>query len=129
VGWGAGRRAPLRGRAALHCADARRSASEQGRDRFPQAANQCIFKNAIRSWRPLDAYRLKVFADREYVVELAILCDSLTSTETISFRSRDSEVCDYRADELATESESCPIGSIRNAEAAEKSPLRELRKP
>jgi hypothetical protein len=92
-------------------------------DRFPQAQNRCIPKRTIQSWRSLDPYRLKLFADREYVVELLGRCSSLMTSEDIAYESRDSQLCDYRSDEIRTETESCIIGSIRTAEEAESDSL------
>jgi hypothetical protein len=90
--------------------------------RLPTPANRCIFRPTITSYRALDAHRIKVFADREYVVETLTRCGSLTSTESIAFRSRDGRVCDNRSDDLQTDREVCAIGAIHLAEELEKAP-------
>jgi hypothetical protein len=106
----------------LQCAVPGDGGSGPPAGRLPKSANRCIFKRTISSYRPLDAQRLKVFADREYVVELMLQCSSLTSTETIAFRSRDEQVCDYRSDDVQTDRETCQIGAIRLAEEEEAQP-------
>jgi hypothetical protein len=104
---------------AASCANPDGASRRPPPDRFPQAQSRCIPKRTISSWRSLDAYRIKVFADREYVVELLGRCSSLITSEDVVFDSRDSQICDYRNDEIRTDRESCVIGSIRTAEEAE----------
>jgi len=91
---------------------------------FPRSQGVCVSRNTIRSWRPLDNSRFLLFADREYQVELLYRCDSLRFTETIEFLSRDTQVCDYRGDEIRTDREDCPIGAIRSVESIESNPER-----
>ena len=110
---------------AVQCAEGGSSGAERERspERLPKAANRCIFKRSISSYRPLDAHRLKVFADREYLVEMLLRCSSLTSTESIAFLSSDDQICDYRSDDVQTDRETCQIGSIRLVESEETAPL------
>jgi hypothetical protein len=107
---------------ALQCAAPAEGDRESAPERLPKAANRCIFKRSISSYRPLDAQRLKVFADREYVVELMLRCSSLTTSEAISFLSNDEQICDYRTDDVQTDRETCQIGAIRLAEEEEAAP-------
>jgi Family of unknown function (DUF6491) len=105
----------------LHCSAGGPGSGAVQREpsRFPEPANRCVLKRSITSWRPIDARRFKLFADREYVVELSIRCSSLSSSEEIAFLSRDAQVCDYRSDEIQTDRETCRIGSIRTVEELE----------